>query len=108
MPYKKSHTLRVITYQPSGLDKKKALLNEVLSFLAMGCEKDIFAINILLMQNVKLNPPTAAAISLERSENFTLRSNISPPARVDLVEKPTCRNKSVFLQKSSITVRKVG
>ena len=34
--------------------------------------------NILLKQNVKLNPPTAAAISHERSEYFTLRSNISP------------------------------
>jgi len=34
--------------------------------------------NILLKQNMKLNPLTTAAISLEQSENFTLRSNISP------------------------------
>jgi len=27
---------------------------------------------------MKLNPPTAAAISSEQSEDFTLRSNISP------------------------------
>ena len=40
--------------------------------------------------------------------NFTRRRRIShceaifhPPARVDLVEKPTCRNKSVFLEQAT-------
>ena len=46
---------------------------------------------------MKLNPPTAAAISLEQSKNSHCEAIFHPPERVDLVEKPTCRNKPVFL-----------
>jgi len=83
--------------------KRQSSVENCRFFLAMAYKKDIFAVfayefellqkmkslltqgwnQLKLMKSsalpqMKLNPPTAAAISFERSENFTLRSNISP------------------------------
>jgi len=45
---------------------------------------------------IKSTHPPSRRIS-PNEVGFHRRKRFHPPARVDLVEKPTCRNKSVFL-----------
>jgi len=46
---------------------------------------------------IKSTHPPSRRIS-PNEVGFHRRRRFHPPARVDLVEKPTCRNKSVFLK----------
>ena len=49
----------------------------------------------MALDEIKSTHPASSRIS--SPGGFHRRRRFIPPARVDLVEKPTCRNKSVFL-----------
>ena len=74
----------------------------------MGYKKDIFAVfayEFELLQKMKsvqarmksaMQMKSSATPQMKLNPHIRRRRRFHPPARVDLVEKPTCRNKSVF------------
>ncbi len=71
--------------------------------LSMGYEKDIFGIfpyDFEVSQKMKSTHPPSRRIS-SNEVGFHRQRRFHPPVRVDLVEKPTSRNLSVFLMETA-------